>query len=108
MLGEDLLELGDETQRLGMLALPHVAAKDQAGGAGFHGLACLLQHGLIPGALSPRDKQQGTVRRPDHGIDGLLSRELRKVGLRDIKALLPVGTLCLAPRGPLSPGRPRD
>ena len=72
VLGQDVPEPGDEAQRLVMLALPDVAAEDQAGGAGRHRLARLLEHRLVPGPLSSRDQQQRPVRRSDHRVDGLL------------------------------------
>jgi hypothetical protein len=56
VLGEDLLELGDEPERLIVAALEDVAAEDQAGGAGFHRLAGLLQHGLVAGVLTAGDQ----------------------------------------------------
>src|SRR6516165_10660588 len=48
VLGQDVPEPGDEAQRLVMLALPDVAAEDQAGGAGRHRLA--------PSRASPRPR----------------------------------------------------
>jgi hypothetical protein len=57
MVGQDLPERGGEPRRLVVVALPDVALEDQAGGAGLHGLARLVQHGLVPGALAPGDQQ---------------------------------------------------
>ena len=54
VLGQDVLELRDEAQGLAVLALPDVAAEDQAGRTRFHRLPCLVQHGLVPGALPAR------------------------------------------------------
>jgi hypothetical protein len=58
VLGENFPQLSDKPERVVMTALENVAPEDQAGGAGFHRLACLLQHGLVTRLLAARDQEQ--------------------------------------------------
>src|SRR5690349_21311 len=87
--------MGDEAERLLVVALEDVAAEDEAGGTGVHRLARLLQHGFVAGLLAARDQQQRPAGRPDHRVDGLLRRELLAVGLRDAVPLAWLGEVHL-------------
>src|SRR5256885_10872160 len=59
VLGEDLAQRRDEPQGLVVLALPDVAAEDQAGGASLHGLPGLVAHGVVAGPCRRRRPARG-------------------------------------------------
>src|SRR5262245_7860425 len=72
ILAQQLPQPRNEAERLGMLALPDVAAEDDAERAGLHGLAGLFEDALVAGLLAAGEQHRGAGGGGHDRVDRLL------------------------------------
>src|SRR5262249_17792757 len=73
------LDLLDDRQRLAALALPDVAAEDDAAAPGLHHLGGVAEHGLVVGLGAAGEDAQRPARRFDALVDRFLLADLELV-----------------------------